>query len=229
VLISLDGGSLQLFDLKTGSHSIIESDLSNSAYGSASISPDGEWVAFELRRNQQVHVAYLNGENQQQISNIEGSKAYISWSPDQKQVIFTAYYDETRFLIKLDLDNEQQHVLAESKTHAISHPSWHPSGERIFYTLSSLDATIWEINLMTNETMKVTTNDIDSAFSIWSPDGNSIAYHSKSDDGWYITIGHLEAGTFTVIRHTEEQEVPLCWLPKLSLPSGKEALIAFGG
>lgn len=103
-----------------------------------------------------------------------------SWSPDGKQVVYTAYRGSALELWTMAPDGSAKTLL--SKFPGFS-PRWSPDGRAI--TFSAFPAGSGEIYVMEVATMairQVTHNATTERFPSWSPDGGSVIYASSRDD-----------------------------------------------
>ena len=82
-----------------------------------------------------------------------------------------------------DFDGKNAHSITKNETINIS-PAWSPDGTKLTYTsYASGVPEIYQYNLVTGRTVKMTNGIGSSSGSAWSSDGNTIAYSSSTNSG----------------------------------------------
>lgn len=91
------------------------------------------------------------------------------------------------------------------------HPDWHPSGERIVFSSDRRDSgfDLWELDLQTNLTWRVSHLAGDETEPAWSADGRHLVYVHRDSDQWSIMLR----------RHGQPDEVLETAKTRLSVPA----------
>ena len=105
---------------------------------------------------------------------------------------------------------------------ADSWPSWSPDGRRITFISSrddpdpNDDDTIWEIYVMNADGSGQTRLTNDSAWHSlprWSPDGQRIAYQSRTDGNWQIYVMNADGSDRTRLTDESRSSSEPSWSP----------------
>ncbi|HWQ35222.1 MAG TPA: S41 family peptidase [Blastocatellia bacterium] len=141
-------------------------------------SPDGKWIAFISDRSgrEEIYVIAADGAGEpQKISDLDALKFSMSWSPDSKELAFTASDNKLR---KYSFDTKQTTELASSKYGNISAPQWSPDGKWLAY--SKADQTrsndVYLIPSGGGDERKVTFDSYSDLNPRFSPDGKKLFF-----------------------------------------------------
>jgi Tol biopolymer transport system component len=152
---------------------------SERVVGNPSVSPDGQLVAFDRGRNNEVWLMNRDGSNARFLTN--GTTP--SFSPDGTrlavggaQTAFNRYE-----LDVVNLDGNGRHAVASDAV-PLPHPSWSPDGKQIAFvgfTREQMDFP--SIMRVGSDGSGETGVRIFGADPRWSPDGKWISYTANSD------------------------------------------------
>jgi TolB protein len=167
--------------------------------GNARLSPDGNWIVYQDRINDNSEVCLIRSDGIGEVMNLTNNPARDggpSWSPDGSKILFVSNRDGNYDLTQLYMmngDGSNQHRIYYSN--AISaYATWSPDGKHIAFANDKEDDRtgnfeIFTIEPETTEPEKRLTfrrqYDISPAYS---PDGSRIAFASHSDGNWEIYV-----------------------------------------
>jgi len=147
------------------------------------------------------------------------------WSPDGKRILYQLNAPDGAQIWQLnparDTDQDTGHDSAQRISAAGQHNqdgAWHPQGERIVYASERSDTglDIWETDLPTGLSWRLTQHDGDELEPAWSSDGRHLAYIRRTDDNYILVLRRFaEAETDLVVSDTPLSA--LSWRPDASL------------
>ena len=144
-------------------------------------SPDGTKIVYDTHLVPEEHdlapggitVMDADGNNKRLVKNARG--LHPSWSPDGKRIAFIAGKnpgDDAQIYV-LDVDGRNRMQLTHDFVHKRL-PSWSPDGKRIAYVGGLV---IWVMD-SDGENQRQLTKVNNDEHPTWSPDSESIAFHS---------------------------------------------------
>jgi TolB protein len=109
-----------------------------------------------------------------------------SYGPFMSQIVFVGRSDlNAKFsqIYVADFDGKNARPIGKNKALNMS-PSWSPSGTKITYTsFINNKPEIYQYNLLTNKTTKMTSGPGNKSGSNWAPSGRTIAYSATTPQG----------------------------------------------
>lgn len=111
------------------------------------------------------------------------------WSPDDKSIVYESSTTTGTRIWLYDTDEESTRPIGDAKFIA-RHPDWHPDGERIVFSTDRRDSglDIWEIDVQTELSFRLTDLQGDEYEPAWSADGRSLVYVHQHGGRWSIML-----------------------------------------
>ena len=142
---SKERSSVTLLDPSTGERTVRTS--SPAAFGPASYSPDGSWLAYGIEApdgKARLVIEKRDGSNRKDLARIDPEAAF-TWSPDGKSIALGKTSDERAPLleeiVRIDVASGQPKSLAKE---VIGCFFWSPKNDKILYAVRDLDKGDWE-------------------------------------------------------------------------------------
>ena len=152
-------------------------------------SPDGKWIAFVSDRSgrEEIYVAPSSDKadgagEPQKITDHDTLKNSMSWSPNSKELAFTASDNKLR---KYSFDSKQTTELSESKFGNLNAPVWSPDGNWLAYSKSdeTRNSDIYLLPSAGGEERKVTFDSFADVNPRFSPDGKKLFFVRNEGGG----------------------------------------------
>lgn len=192
----------------------------NESHFEASISPNGEQIAFSVRiaHSNEADEFYIyrsryDGTEMQFVAGT-GSEHIINprWSPVDNRIAFGSnrYGDYDIFTIKSDGSDRIQITQSDSMD---VYPSWSPDGSKIAFT-SNRDGSpdLYVRDLEEEQVTQITDHDSTDSFPRWSPDGTKIAFTSNRDgNDTEAYIAQVNGSNLTKLTNNETSDTPFSW------------------
>ena len=215
--------------------------------GSPSWSPDGKRIAFDSDRdgrfNWEIYVIDADGGNLQRITNHPDDDGwpddrYPSWSPDGKQIVFSAYREghfENKIAVTfeiyvMDADGQNEQRLTENRNNELS-PVWSPDGKRIAFMADRKgnfeNFEIYVMDANGENQQRLTNNRILDWGPSWSPDSKRIAFKSWRDGNSEIYVIDADGANPQNLTNNRHGDGSPAWLnsPFSVAPAGKTLTI----
>jgi len=139
------------------------------------------------------------------------------WSPDGSAIVFEARSEQRSGLYLYDFASNEVRELGEGR-YSDRQPDWHPDGERLVFASQRHDTgfDLWELDVPTGLTWRITTLPGDEAEPAWSADGRNLVYIHHHEDRWSLVLRRFGAPD-RVLVNTEERLSAPSWRPDGSL------------
>ncbi|MBN1542790.1 PD40 domain-containing protein [candidate division KSB1 bacterium] len=109
----------------------------------------------------------------------------ISWSPDDRQVVFTAKTAEEDALHFVDVKDAEIVKSIKLDLDGIYNPAWSPDGQAVaFMALKNGQSDLYVYHITEGQLQKITNDIFSNIEPKWSPDGSKIVF--ASDRGSYL-------------------------------------------
>lgn len=156
---------------------------------SVDVRDDGKMVIDLLGK---IWIIPANGGAAKAVTGGQHAARRPRWSPDGTSIVYQLS------------DNNQQQIwlyrVGEGTSSNISNgqfydhqPSWHPDGQRIVYSTDRRDSgfDLWEIDLPTGLTWRISDTPGDETEPAWSADGQDLAYIHRNAGQWSLMLRRL--------------------------------------
>ena len=198
-------------------------------------SPQGNKIAFGFGRYFQSlqgpalgDIAIINsdGTHLEVLTDGKGNYGFPSWSPDGKKIVYRGATDSIKGLFIIDVETKKITKLTSNSQD--NFPGWSPRGDLIAFT-SKQDGNfdIYTIKPDGSDLKRLTTDPGNEAHSIWSPDGNWIAFSSgrigfKDESALHpynpqpygeICVMHADGSDVRVLTDNQYEEATPAWMP----------------
>ncbi len=188
--------------------------ITRGASLSVDVAADGR-LAIDLRGD--IWIVPGGGGDARQLTQNLKSVQRPRWSPDGERLVYQAVVDGQQGIWTYDFENgETRNLRADSNLDV--HPSWHPGGERVLY---SSDASgdgfdLWEIDLPTGLSWRLSSRPGDETDAAWSSDGRDLVYIYYDDNQWSLILRRHSQPEEVLLRSSEKLAAP-AWRPDNSL------------
>jgi hypothetical protein len=139
------------------------------------------------------------------------------WSPDGSRLLYQTRNAGTSQIWAIDPGGRNSTRLSVGD-HFDRDPAWHPDGERIVFAsargTSGFD--IWETDLPTGLSWRISSNVGDETEPAWSADGRSLAYIQQTRDKWSLMLRRRGQPARVLVESDEPLYAP-SWRPDGSL------------
>jgi TolB protein len=148
-----------------------------------SVSPDGEWLAFDSDRagNSDIYVMSLAGGEPRRITTDPGFDFVPSWSPDGKEIVYQSSRNGTRDVFVIGADGAGDRMVAGGPADETV-PDWAPDGRRIVFHRVRPDNVSLFVSERAADGSWGDARQLSAQYGHvprWSPDGQTILYKCR--------------------------------------------------
>jgi Tol biopolymer transport system component/predicted Ser/Thr protein kinase len=179
-----------------------------------SVSPDGEWIAFDSNRsgNMDIWIMRKDGSELRQLTTNAAHDWVGSWSPDGNQIAFHSLRRGNRDLYMMP-------VAGGAVTPLTNHPAedfvpvWSPDGEKIAFSSNrSGNMDVWIIPTGGGDPIQLTFHKAQDFLLRWSPDGKRLVFSSKRTGHCELFLIPADGGELVQLTHGAWSEIsPRFW------------------
>ena len=139
-------------------------------------SPNGKWIAFVSDRTgrEEVFVADELNRDVRKLSDADGDKAGIVWSPDSKSLLWSGSDHKLR---QVDVEGGKTEILAQGEAGNVTGAQYSPDGKWLSYAKQDklLRSHVWVKELASGQEHMIGGDDIlMSSGAKWTPDGRKL-------------------------------------------------------
>ena len=139
------------------------------------------------------------------------------WSPSGNAIVFQAKSEQGDQLWLYDVAADSAQSVSTGN-YFDQQPSWHPDGERIVYSSDRRDSgfDLWELDLPTGLTWRITHLSGDESEPAWSADGEDLVFIHSDGDTWSLMLRRRGLPARVLETSRERLSAP-AWRPDGSL------------
>ena len=194
-------------------------------------SGDGKRIAFYSDRTGVDEIFAMNADGGELVQLTEDPEVSFkeepAWSPDSRQIAFTAFLEKARvFAFDVELAEGRPfgriRPTSEGSPQPLSEPdvnsfaaAWSPDGRRVALVVEDLDGLfrLFSLDLASGETLQVTRAPLDVYRAAWSPDGNWIAFSASAGGNEEIYLIGAKGGGMIRLTNNPALDTEPSWSP----------------
>lgn len=139
------------------------------------------------------------------------------WSPDAGSIVYQARSGNRNALRLYRFADGASAEIGDGR-YFDEYPAWHPSGERIVYSSDRADSgfDLWELDLPTRLTWRITNTAGDETEAAWSADGRDLVWIRHAGAAWTLMLRRQGATDIELLTSAARLAAP-AWRPDGSL------------
>ena len=148
-------------------------------------------------------------------------KQHLAWSPDGRQVLYTAHHSKQNWLMQWTDANTTPRRISKAEAVELT-PTWAPDGKRFAFVMFKFAGTQGNMEIMSanpdGSDAKLITGDQNGKLSheeapAWSPDGKRIVFVSTSDGNQELYLCDPNGANRTRLTQDSAIDTHPCWSP----------------
>lgn len=160
--------------------------LSRGTNFSVDVASDGQ-IAMDLLGK--IWIVPAAGGQAQTITDGSLPARRPRWSPDEQAIVFQACAGNQEQLWLYRFEDLAASNISDGQFFD-HHPAWHPDGDRIVYSSDRKESgfDLWELDLATGLTWRISSLDGDETEPAWSSDGHDLVFIHRNDSSWSLML-----------------------------------------
>ncbi len=205
-----------LIDLRTRMEQQVRVNGFNPA--TFSWSPDCDHIAFirTVDRGGSLYTVDLNTQQVELIAQASPDYGYSlpRWSPDGSAILLLKYTTDGTGtdMVVVDVVSKQERQLVQGLRGGVF-PSWSPDGERVVFANTKQTTDLYELDVATGTTTRLTYTYTEETSPVYSPDGQRIAYAQPQNGRSNIYTLALSTGTAQRVTADISDAISPTWSP----------------
>lgn len=184
---------------------------------SPAMSPQGDKIAFITTRGAffDVYLASANdgkiihklidGQNNTDFESLKILTPGITWSPDGEKIAVAVKSGASDAIAIVDVNTRETVHYRVPDVDQIITVAWSPVADKLAFEASmNAQSDIYVLDMQTRETINYTSDIFSDHEPSWSPDGQSIVFHS--DRGSHTILGRFREDNFEMIEYDYSQD-----------------------
>ena len=198
----------EIFSVATDRGDIERVTQSYSREGDPAWSPDGKWIAFisDKSGREEVWMAHEDSTGLKMLSDGDGEKSNIQWSPDSKALIYSG---SDHKLYRYDLDAGKTAVIVSNEASSIQGARFSPDGKWIAFSKLSRDLRphVYVIPSTGGAEHRVGNDDLlfSETSPVWTPDGKRLLFLAGLAQAGSATLRRAFVQLYSVSLAKEEK------------------------
>ena len=198
----------EIFSVATDRGDIERVTQSYSREGDPAWSPDGKWIAFisDKSGREEVWMAHEDSTGLKMLSEGDGEKSNIQWSPDSKALIYSG---SDHKLYRYDLDAGKTAVIVSNEASSIQGARFSPDGKWIAFSKLSHDLRphVYIIPAAGGAEHRVGNDDLlfSETSPVWTPDGKRLLFLAGLAQAGSATLRRAFVQLYSVSLTKEEK------------------------
>jgi hypothetical protein len=195
-----------------------ESTITSSSaqwFGYLSISPDGDWIAYEVYKptsqTQRTHIIVAPVDRCCHALETLGGFGRPAWSPDSTRLAYQCSPDGgSPQLCIYDVVTGRQQVISTPGFQDIQDPAWSPDNQSVAVTAvfgEGEHEQVVAVDTATGTATPLTSNAQYKAFPQWSPSGGQVAFVGAGGI-WMVNVQDKQEQLFLKGSYTDIQWIP---------------------
>ena len=169
-----------------------------------SVSPDGEWIAFDAVKDKQedLFIIKTDGTNLRQLTNDIYKDRAPRWSPDGAKLIFYSNRSGKYESWTINPDGSDLRQITSDATRIGQLSFWSPDGKRILQNIGGSEPQTFDADEIKNlQVLPENNPDFWGMAFDWSSNGDKIAFirNSKNTDDFGVDFYSLSAQKFKTV------------------------------